>query len=146
MSIRQKRYFILVGDAETWQISLKYNLWGFSESTKGSWNRSDVGDLLAFYVTSPTKKIIGFGEIVRKFVDDTITWPDEIIFKKSIWKYRLEFRLFHVINNWEDGISLPAHIMLNSGRRVVDQGIYEKLVRKAQSKWGGGVLKEYWSQ
>jgi predicted RNA-binding protein len=31
------RYYILVGDADTWKISVANNLWGFSDKSKGSW-------------------------------------------------------------------------------------------------------------
>ncbi len=37
------------------------NSLGFSEKTKGYWNTVKSGDLIGFYVTKPTKKIVGFG-------------------------------------------------------------------------------------
>lgn len=74
------RYFILVGDMYAWQTSFLKNMWGFAKRTIGSWHTSNVGDYVAFYVTSPIKKIIGHGRITKKFESDDILWPDEIMF------------------------------------------------------------------
>ena len=60
------KYYILVGDEENWKISIKNKIWGFSERNKGSWNKTKPGEYLAFYVTSPIKKIIGFGIVKGK--------------------------------------------------------------------------------
>ena len=40
------RFYLLIGDKETWSISLEYNIWGFSDKTKGLWNTSNIGDFL----------------------------------------------------------------------------------------------------
>lgn len=60
-------YFVLVGDEKTWHVSFEKKIWGFSEKMRGFWNTTQHGDLLAFYVTKPTKKIIGFGKVKEKF-------------------------------------------------------------------------------
>lgn len=124
-----------MGDIETWKISLDRNLWGFSERSKGSWNTSITGDHLAFYVTSPVKKIIGFGMIETKFIDETKVWPDEIKFGIALWKYRFKFRKIYSLDNWDQGISVPPRIMLNTGRKVVDWRTFMKLVSKAETTW-----------
>ena len=64
--VQDKRYYILVGDDSAWKISLTKKVWGFTEKTKGSWNKSYSGDYIAFYVTKPLGKIIGFGKIIEK--------------------------------------------------------------------------------
>ena len=92
--MNKRRFYILVGDEKTWKTSLTKNIWGFSEKTKGLWNTSQIGDYLVFYVTSPVKKIIGFGNISEKFIDEALFWPDEKIFKRTLWKYRLRFDIF----------------------------------------------------
>lgn len=131
----EPHFFILTGDKETWLRSFNKNLWGFTEKTKGSWNTSQVNDLVAFYVTAPIKKIIGFGIIRKKFIDSELFWNDEILFKKSIWPYRFEFEPIHIEDDWENGISVPAGIMLNVGRKVIDKLIFSNLIREADSKW-----------
>lgn len=60
---------------------------GFAEKTKGLWNTTNVEDYVAFYVTSSTKKIVGYGRVITNYLDESIVWPDEKIFNKPIWKY-----------------------------------------------------------
>lgn len=129
------KYYLLVGDEETWQVSLGHRLWGFSERVKGNWNTLEVGDYLAFYVTSPVKKVIGFGKVVRKFIEETTIWSDEQLFRKPIWKYRIEFEILCLMNNWQNGISVPQTIMLNTGRKKVERVIFTSLVVEADHRW-----------
>jgi hypothetical protein len=129
------RYYILVGDEETWKISLRNNLWGFSDNTKGLWNTTSDGDYLAFYVTSPVKKIIGFGRIKRKFIDTELIWPDETQFQRAIWKNRFEFVPLLVTDSWENGIPLPKGLMLKVGRKVIEKRVFDGLLKKAEKKW-----------
>lgn len=131
----ERRNYILIGDSETWQVSLKKNLWGFSERSRGSWNTSNLGDNLAFYVTSPVKKIIGFGVVTSKFIDESKVWPDEIRFDKALWKYRFEFRKIHVVENWDEGIPVSATIILNVVRKVIDKEAFTTLLARAEIGW-----------
>jgi hypothetical protein len=129
------RYYILVGDEDTWKTALSNNIWGFSRNTKGSWNTCSPGDLLAFYVTSPTKKIIGFGRVGKKYEDNNITWKDERFLKRSIWMYRIEIEKIHVINDWSRGLEVDSTIMLNVGRKVIDSNTFRSLLRRADRSW-----------
>ena len=60
----------------------------------------------------------------KKFVSNDITWPDERIFAKSIWRYRIQFKKQLLINDWKNGARVPPNIMLNTGRKVVDKKIF----------------------
>jgi hypothetical protein len=131
----KRRFYILTGDQETWNTSLQYKIWGFSERTRVLWNKSSTGDFAAFYVTSPVSKIIGFGKLTRKFIDEELTWPDEKLFKTPIWKYRIRFDILCLIDNWTNGISVPEHIMLNTGRKVVDKDTFSFILKRANKKW-----------
>lgn len=131
----EPRYYVLVGDSETWLTSLRHNLWGFSERSKGYWNTAKVGDYLAFYVTSPIKRVIGFGIVARKFTDEEIIFPDERLFGKPLWLYRLEYSKISAIERWEDGVPVPADLMLNVGRKAIDKKTFFQIVRKAEQKW-----------
>jgi hypothetical protein len=129
-SITKPRFFILVGDKDSWIRSLSDNIWGFSNRSVGNWNTSEIGDYLAFYVTSPFKKIIGYGRITSKFVSEELTWPDEIAFKKSIWRYRIRFNNLKVLENWEMGVPVPKDIMLNTGRKVIDEQTFSIIIKQ----------------
>ena len=124
------RYFILVGDEYAWRTSIRHNIWGFSQRSIGNWNTSNIDDYVAFYATAPIKRIIGYGRITDKFISEDITWPDEKVLGKSIWKYRIRFEKLCSLENWEKGISVPNQIMLNTGRKVVDKRLFLKFVKE----------------
>lgn len=142
MSQVEPRYYVLVGDSETWLTSFKHNIWGFSERSRGYWNTAKVGDYLAFYVTSPTKKIIGFGIISKKFTDATIIFPDEKLFGKPLWLYRLEYSKISGIEEWKDGVPAPVNLVLNVGRKAVDKRTFFQIVRKAERKWNQHISEQ----
>src|SRR5438445_12723700 len=110
------RFYLIIGDQRTMETSIKRSLWGFSEKTVGLWNRTQKNDLVAFYVTSPTKKVIGFGRVIDKSVNSEQIWSDEILFKRSIWKYKIHLEIFHIVKDLAIGISIPKGLMLNTGR------------------------------
>lgn len=128
------RHFILVGDENTWKTALKHHQWGFSERNVGLWNTTNENDLILFYVTKPTQKIIGFGVVRTKFISDEILWPDEKFFKRPVWKYRIKFQVKYLIKNWENGLSVPTNIMLNIGRKVIEKDVYDKFLKEAEVK------------
>lgn len=134
-SFVNQRFYILIGDGNSWNTSLQNNLWGFTKGSKGLWNTSQIGDSLAFYVTSPIKRIVGFGIIKKKFISEDIIWPDEKLFRKSIWKYKLEFEKIYVVDKWMNGISLPSNIILNSGRKVINKQLFDSFIFEAKNKW-----------
>lgn len=144
MNTGQRRYYLLIGDEQNWKISLAKKMWGFSDRTKGSWNTTKKGDLLAFYVTLPVKKVIGFGIVTDKFVDDTIIWSDEKFFKRPIWKYRIKFQIIHFIDEWYNGIALPKDLLLGVSRRVVGHEFFINLIKEADSKWKTKLSSNDW--
>ena len=131
----EKRSYILVSDEKTWRISLDRQIFGISEKTKGYWKTVNEGEFFAIYVMVPIGKIIGFGKIKRKFVDDELVFPDEIFFQKPILKYRLEIEPIHIIEEWDQGLSVPPGIILNTGRKVVTNEIFQNFIYKARKKW-----------
>ena len=128
----QKRYYILVGDEGTWKIALQHLQWGFSQKNIGLWNTINEDEFVAFYVTKPIQKIIGFGKITEKFITKNIIWPDEKIFKKSLWGNRIRFEMLSGVKNWNDGIDPPINTMLNIGRKVIEKGVFEELIKNAE--------------
>jgi hypothetical protein len=90
-------------------------------------------------VTYPIKRVIGFGTIGRKFVGDTVLWPDEELFARVIWRYRVEFSVELLAKDWNEGVLVPKDLMLNMGRRVVGKGFFLELMRMAEFKWNPKV-------
>lgn len=131
----EPRYNILVADNESWKVAFTKNVFGFSEKRKGFWKNSKEGDLLVFYVTSPFKKVIGFGKITEKYIDDEVFWPDEKFFKRSLWRYHIRFNVIYLLEDWEKGITIPYKIMLNSSIKVIQKENFRILLRKAEDIW-----------
>lgn len=137
------RCYILVSDEKTWNTALEKNIFGFSERSKGLWNTSNKGDYLAFYVTRPIKKIIGFGIITEKFIDDKLVFPDEKIFKRALWNRRIHFKTLHVSDDWSNGLSVPSEIILNVGRKVISRPTFVNFLKSGDSKWNTNLFKDY---
>jgi len=129
------RYYILVGERKNWKTSIENQIWGFTEKSKGLWNKSNKDELLAYYVTSPIKKIIGFGQIGEKYVDEKLIWNDEKKLKKSIWKYKFKLNHIYVCDDWDEGIPITSKIMLASSRTVVERDQFFEFSKKANQKW-----------
>ena len=127
-------YYILVGDKRTWKTAFKKNVWGFTTKTQKLWEDVEKGDNVCFYVTKPTKKIIGFGTIEEKFESSEIFWPNEILFKKILWPYRLEFKITYLINEWKNGIDPPRKVILNQGRKKINEDIFLELIKQSEKK------------
>jgi predicted RNA-binding protein len=136
------RFYVLVGEENNWKISLANNIWGFVEKSKGLWNKIEINEFLAFYVTSPTKRIIGFGQVTEKFIDEELVWPMEKFGNKAIWKYRMHFKPICIVDDWNYGIMIKKNIMLMSSRTVVSKDTFFKFVKDAEIKWGEDLLKE----
>lgn len=134
--IQKPRYYILAGEKQNWQVSINNKVWGFSESTKGSWNKIQSGEMVAFYVTSPIKKIIGFGRVKEKFVDKSILWSDDEFFGRAMWPYRISLEIIHVIKNWDkDGIQLPPNLLIQVSRKVISKELYYALIKNSEKQW-----------
>ena len=131
----ENRCYILVGEKQNWEVGLENQVWGFKKSAIGSWNTTQPKEFVAFYVTKPIQKIIGFGVVKEKFVDEKFLWNDEKLFRRSLWPYKLSIEPFYVCKNWERGISLPHDYFLQVSRRVVPKDFFFDLVKNADSKW-----------
>jgi hypothetical protein len=131
----EKRYYILIADEVTWKTAFNEKIFGFSEQSKGLWNTSKENEIVAFYATSPIKKIIGFGKITEKFIDEKIIFPDEKLFKRSMWKYRIKIELLYILKSFDEGIKIPSTIILNTARRAIPKKTFSLLIKEADSKW-----------
>lgn len=135
------RYYILVTEESNWKKSFEKNIWGFSEKTKGYWNTIQAGEFVAFYVTAPVTKIIGFGKVVKKYVEDNLFWPDEILFDRSLWKYKLKFDVIYLLDDYANGIKPPLTLVLNVGRKVIPEEEFLNLAKIADAKWNSNIEK-----
>jgi|APSaa5957512535_1039671.scaffolds.fasta_scaffold05887_4 hypothetical protein len=127
MKKSKTNYFILVGDKDNWKVSLEKQTWGFSDKRKGSWNSLNENDGVAFYVTSPIKKIIGYGKVKEKFISNEILFHDEKLLQCVIWKNRFKFKIEKLVDEWENGIPPPIGIMLNVGKKPISNNIFQSI-------------------
>ena len=86
-------------------------------------------------MTSPVKKIVGFGRITEKFINDDIVWPDEFMFNRSMWKYKMKFEIIFKLNDSSAGVSVPATMILNQSRKVISKDLFFDLVKKSEEQW-----------
>jgi len=131
------RYYLLVGDENNWKVAIKENVWGFSDRTKGIWNTTEIGEIVGFYVTKPFSKIIGFGRITKKIIDERLLWDDELDFNRSLWKHKIEFTPIFIQKNWNKGIKLSSdkNWFLQSTRVVIKKNLFFELVENADKEW-----------
>ena len=132
--IENVNYYVLVGDENNWKKSLTKNFWGFTDKQKGLWELLSVGDFLAFYVTLPTKRIIGFGKVQKKFQSNEPFWPLELYTNNAIWKHRIKFDILFKVDKWDDGILVNKNIVLNSGRKKVSKNIFYNFVEEFKKR------------
>ena len=138
----ENRCYILIGEELNWTVAFENQVWGFKENSKGSWNTTKPGDLLAFYVTRPIQKIIGFGVVKGKFIDNKILWNDEKCYKRSLWNYKISFDPFYNCKNWDRGITLPHGYLLQVSRKVIPKDFFFELVTKADFKWHTKIFQK----
>ena len=126
------QYWTLSGYAENWERSLADNIWGVKEGKlKKYWEDITKGDILFFYVTSPTKGIVGFGKVTAKFRQDKPLWPDEIRANKVIYPYRWQFDSIFALSKseWQErrisladsGIGYQAGINAVKNKEAIKQ-------------------------
>ena len=129
------RQYILVGDQNSWDVALENKVWGFKEKNFGLWNKTKEGEFVLFYVTGPISKIFGMGQIEKKVVEQTLLWDEEKLANKPLMKYRFKLKILEKIP-FDNGIPRPNNIMLNTGRKVIEQNQFLILLKTADKKWG----------
>lgn len=134
-------YYLLIGKEDNWEISLKKKLWGFTPRHKKQWERIKSNDLLAFYVTKPTQLVIGFGIVNDKFFDKKLTWTTEKYLGEVIWPYKIFLDIIYMCNNFQDGISLPTKMNLQTSTKKIDNELFITLIENADKKWGTNIFK-----
>ena len=101
------RYWVAVGPKESWEVSLKHQVWGLNAHGRAPYYFWEVskGDLLLFYVTMPISGVIGYGETTEKFEGGKPIWPAEVKGKKAIWPLRIRFQIRLLIpkESWAQG-------------------------------------------
>ncbi len=135
-----ERSYLLVGEMKNWEIALDNSIWGFTEKSKGLWNKTNPSEFFAFYVTRPYKKIFGFGQFLEKTISNQLLWHDEKIKNKSIWEYKIKFKVIHKIEDINEGIPPPKKTVLISSRPVIVEKDFLKLVKDADKKWNSNIM------
>lgn len=120
-------HYILIGYKAAWKTALENSFWGFTRRNRGMWNTISVGEHVMFYITSLAKRIIGTGIITEKFESD------ELLFRKSLWRFRVQIDVTGVVKDWAAGVEPPKNMMLNTGRKVVDKRTFYSIQKSFDS-------------
>ena len=51
------------------------------------------------------------------------------LYSKSIWKYCIEFKKILTVKKWKEGVPISDDLMLNTGRKVVDNYTFSALIK-----------------
>jgi hypothetical protein len=135
-----KKFWILCGKPEHWDIALKDEIWGLIPKFQGKWKYLDQGDWLFFYANNPVKGVIGLGKVQTKFKQNQPLWPDEISRKEVLYPFRFEFQSEYVLpkEEWKTKkIKMNLPIGFYSGMNLLDdQDIIDQLRETAKQQWG----------
>jgi len=134
-------YYLLIGKEENWKTSLSKQIWGFTKRGTNSWAKLEVNDLLMFYVTRPTKKVIGFGKINTKFQTNEFVWDLEKYHQEVIWPNKISFEVIFLCENWDEGIPLPSDMILQTASKKISLDLFYDLAKKAESKWDVEIVE-----
>lgn len=138
-----KKFWVLCGKPENWEIALKDEIWGLIPSFGGKWKYLQVGDWLFFYATSPVVGIIGFGKVQAKFKQNKPLWPDEVLQKEVLYPFRFEFESDYVLpeDRWkEKRIKMRLPTGFYSGMNLLDdQDMIDALLEAMRRDWGTQV-------
>lgn len=133
--IERPRFYFLVGNNESWKVSISNGLWGFNEKTRGLWELIESGEYVGYYVTNPLKKIIGFGKFGEKFENSELVWKQEIESNESIWRYKIKLNHLFVVKTWDEGLPLTTKVNVRSSRPVIKKEDFVKYVKEGEKSW-----------
>ena len=129
-----------MGDENSWKIGLNNKIWGFKDTNFGLWNKTREGEFVIFYVTAPVSKIIGVGQVEKKYVEESIIWPEEKFANRSLWKHKFKLKILKTVS-YDKGIPKPNNLMLNVGRKVLEEDQFLLLLKEADKKWGSNIME-----
>lgn len=97
-------------------------------------------DVLAFYVSTPVSRVLGFGQVKDRSKEETTLWPDEEEAGKALYPLRLTFTIEKLLepDTWQkEGIfvgdlRVPTYRSLNP---IVDRKIIASLLERAATQW-----------
>lgn len=138
--------FTAVGPWSNWQwaISNSPMKWGVDDNSPAlaDFELLKPGDFVFYYVTqgepSPFNRrgFFGVGEVLRKYIQKEIYWPDEVSENRVIYSYRFDLETKHIVDDdgeilpWIDG--LPFTKGLN---HIANEQIQDKLLQNLQTTW-----------
>lgn len=135
-------YYLLIGDPDNWDVAIKNHVWGYTDRSKGFWNTSKKGDLVAFYAIKPIQRVFGFGVVIDKMDDHKLLWNDEKVLKRALWHWRIEFKILAMTKYRKNGVRLPKNMILGTSRKRIDKELYMMLVSEAEKYWKTKITLE----
>jgi predicted RNA-binding protein len=137
------RFWVLTGSVENWETALNRKYWGARQKLKKIWDKISIGDILAFYASSPVSGLIGFGKVENKSQEDYPLWPDEVKTNSIIYPYRFKISIEYALDvkdvkNWKDkrvfvnDLRIPFQAGINS---LSNRDKIASLLARAGSQW-----------
>ena len=92
---------------------------------------------IIYYITDhglghSSRSVAIIREMIKKKINVIVRSNNEKFFKKSLWGNRIRFEMLSGVKNWNDGIDPPINTMLNIGRKVIEKGVFEELIKNAE--------------
>lgn len=146
---KKSDWWVLVGSEENWDYAIQgaTGIWGVRDKPvlKRYWDKIRKGDYALFYVKSPVKGVVGFGQIDSKNKQNTPIWPDEQREAKVIYPWRFYFNIAHIlsIDLWHkeslkiEGIPFQAGLSPISNPETI-----KRIVKIIEKVWGEKIIFE----
>ena len=65
-------YYLAVGPYDNWKVAFsKGCVWGLPKKRVSTWRSLNSGDIVFFYVESPTSAVTGYGSVVDTLYDES---------------------------------------------------------------------------
>jgi len=148
-SSNKTNWWVIVGSEENWDYAIQgaTGIWGVRDKPvlKRSWERIKKGDYTLFYVKSPIKGVIGYGQIESKNKQNVPIWPDEQREARVIYPWRFYFNVNHILRPelWRkeslkmEGVPFQAGLSPISNPETI-----KRIVKIIEKVWGEKITLE----
>lgn len=139
---KEIKFWVLSGSEENWDYAIQgaTGIWGVRDKSvlKKYWDNLKKSDYVLFYVKTPVKGIVGYGQIESKNKQNIPIWPDERRENKVVYPWRFYFSILNIlpVELWNkdnlriEGIPFQAGLSPISNSKTI-----EKIIEAIEEKW-----------